>query len=86
MDFGTAGVGNPAIDLAVLLDSHGEAVVKRLSQYYPAAEQLIDQARFRAGVTWLQWALAGVQNKDTGLLLAHVGSSARDIQPIGASF
>jgi hypothetical protein len=43
-----------------------------------------DRARFRAGVVWLQWALMGVQHKDTELLLAHIGSSARDIKPIGA--
>lgn len=85
IDFGTAGIGSPAIDLAALLDNHGEAVLKRMSKYYSGTEVLIDQARFRAGVVWLQWALMGVQNKDTELLLAHIGSSARDIQPIGAS-
>lgn len=83
IDFGTAGMGNPAIDLAALLDNHGEALLKRMSKYYSGVERLIDQARFRAGVVWLQWALMGVQRKDTELLLAHIGSSARDIQPIG---
>ncbi|UBF26212.1 phosphotransferase [Kovacikia minuta CCNUW1] len=86
IDFGTAGIGNPAIDLAALLDNHGEAVLKRMSKYCSGIEVLIDQARFRAGVVWLQWALMGLQHKDTGLLLAHIGSSARDIQPIGASW
>ncbi len=82
IDFGTAGIGNPAIDLAALLDNHGEAVLKRMSKYYSGVEALIEQARFRAGVVWLQWALIGMQNKDVELLLAHIGSSARDIQPI----
>lgn len=86
IDFGTAGVGNPAIDFAALLDNHGETVLKRLSKYYSGVEALIDQARFRAGAVWLQWALIGVQHKDTELLLAHVGSSARDIQPIGTAW
>ena len=86
IDFGTAGIGSPGIDLAALLDNHGEAVLKRMSKYYSDVEQLIDQARFRAGVVWLQWALVGLQQKDTELLLAHIGSSARDIQPIGASW
>ncbi len=86
IDFGTAGMGNPAIDFVALLDNHGEAVLKRMSKYYSGVEALIDQARFRAGVIWLQWALMGVQHKDTGLLLAHIGSSARDILPIGASW
>lgn len=86
IDFGTAGIGNPAIDLAALLDNHGEAILKRMSKYYSGVEALIDQVRFRAGVVWLQWALMGMQHKDTELLLAHIGSSARNIQPIGASW
>lgn len=86
IDFGTGGIGNPAIDLAALLDNHGETVLKRMSKYYSGVEALIDEARFRAGVVWLQWAVIGVQHKDTDLLLAHIGSSARDIQPIGASW
>jgi aminoglycoside 2''-phosphotransferase len=86
IDFGTAGMGDPAIDLASLLDNHGEGVLKQMSKYYSGVEGLIDRARFRAGVVWLQWALMGVQHKDTELLLAHIGSSARDIQPIGASW
>jgi aminoglycoside 2''-phosphotransferase len=86
IDFGTAGMGSPAIDLAALLDNYGEAVLKRMSKYYSGVEVLIDQARFRAGIVWLQWALIGVQHKDIELLLAHIGSSARDIQPIGTSW
>ncbi|GET37686.1 phosphotransferase family protein [Microseira wollei] len=86
IDFGTAGVGNPAIDFASLLDNYGEPVVKRMDRYYSDLERLIDQARFRAGTVWLQWALMGVQQQDTELLLAHIGSSARDIQPLGAAW
>ncbi|MCU0569862.1 MAG: phosphotransferase [Oculatellaceae cyanobacterium Prado106] len=86
IDFGTAGIGHPAIDLAALLDTHGEAVLKRMAQYYPITESLIDQARFRAGTVWLQWALMGIQHQDTELFLAHIGSSARDIQPLGTSW
>ncbi|HAX76055.1 MAG TPA: hypothetical protein DCY88_09525 [Cyanobacteria bacterium UBA11372] len=83
IDFGTAGMGNPAIDFASLLDNYGESLMKRMDRYYPGLERLIDQARFRAGTVWLQWALMGVQQQDTELLLAHIGSSARDIQPLG---
>jgi aminoglycoside 2''-phosphotransferase len=86
IDFGTAGIGDPATDFAALLDNHGEAVVKRMSKYYSGVEELIDRSRFRAGIVWLQWALMGVENNDVELLLAHIGSSARDIQPIGTSW
>lgn len=50
IDFGTSGMGSPAIDLAALLDNHGEALLKQMSKYYPAVEELINEARFRAGV------------------------------------
>jgi aminoglycoside phosphotransferase (APT) family kinase protein len=86
IDFGTAGLGSPAIDLAALLDTHGETVVTRIANSYPGLASFMDEARFRAGVVWLQWALAGLKHNDTGLLLAHIGSSARDIQPVGASW
>jgi aminoglycoside 2''-phosphotransferase len=86
IDFGTAGIGDPAIDLAALLDNYGEAVLKRMSKYYSGVEELIDRARFRAGIVWLQWALMGIQNNDLELLLAHIGNSARDMGAIGASW
>jgi hypothetical protein len=62
------------------------ALHKLLSKYYPAVEKLIDEARFRAGVVWLQWGLIGVQHNNTELFLAHIGNSARDFLPIDTSW
>lgn len=61
---------------AALLNNHGLSVLKQMSKYYPAVEELIDEARFRAGVVWLQWGLIGLQYDSKKLLLAHIGNSA----------
>jgi aminoglycoside 2''-phosphotransferase len=83
IDFGTAGLGDPATDIATLLHYYGESIVRRMEPTYPQLPNLIDRARFWAGTLVLQWALAGVLEDDIPMLLAHVGA-ARDIQPLGA--
>ena len=85
IDFGTAGLGDPATDIAVLLDNYGEELVRCLEDY-PGLTHLVDRARFIAGTAMLQWALAGVQNHDTEMLLAHIGQSALDFKPVGIPF
>ena len=83
IDFGTAGLGDPASDMAVLLSNYGESMVRAI---YPGLTHLMDRARFIAGTAMLQWALAGVQNQDTEMLLAHIGQSALDFKPVGTPF
>lgn len=83
IDFGTAGLGDPATDIAVLLDNYGEECVRYMAKEYPILPEIIDRARFWAGTSELQWALAGIHNNDTGLLLSHIGG-ARAIKPVGS--
>lgn len=82
IDFGTAGLGDPANDIAALICNYGEEFLHYTERNYPTLKKVIDRARFWAGTTELQWALAGVHHKDTGLLLAHLGG-ARSVKPIG---
>ena len=81
IDFGTAGLGDPVMDIAVLLSNYGETIVRL--KFYPGLTNLIDRARFIAGTAMLQWALAGVRNNDTEMLLVHIGQSALDLKPVG---
>lgn len=76
IDFGTAGLGDPATDLAVFLVQYGESLAAQMN--YSRFEQLLPRARFWAGTMELQWALAGIKNSDKGLAVAHIGG-ARDI-------
>jgi aminoglycoside phosphotransferase (APT) family kinase protein len=82
IDFGTAGLGDPACDIAVQLGNYGESIVCRMKSDYPMLPDVIDRARFWVGTLELQWALAGIKYKDISLSLAHIGL-AREVQPIG---
>jgi aminoglycoside 2''-phosphotransferase len=82
IDFGTAGPGDPAVDIGLLLNTYGESVVRRMAETYPMSAALLDRARFFAGSLELEWALAGIRENDASMLLVHLGR-ARDIQSIG---
>lgn len=81
IDFGTAGIGDPATDIAVLLGQYGETLLELMLSGYPSASQYMERARFWAGTFELQWALAGIKNDNKELLLAHLGG-ARDRLPL----
>ncbi|MCC5643864.1 phosphotransferase [Nostoc sp. CHAB 5824] len=82
IDFGTAGLGDAACDIAVQLGNYGETIVRRMESDYPMLPDVIDRARFWVGTLELQWALAGVKFNNISLSLAHIGL-AREVQPIG---
>jgi aminoglycoside 2''-phosphotransferase len=82
IDFGTAGLGDPACDIAVQLGNYGESIVRRMESDYPMLLSVIDRARFWVGTLELQWALAGIKFNDISLSLAHIGL-AREVQPVG---
>jgi aminoglycoside 2''-phosphotransferase len=82
IDFGVAGLGDPACDIATQLGNYGENIVRRMEIDYPMLPNVIDRARFWAGTIELQWALIGVKYNDVSLSLAHIGL-ARDIRPVG---
>ncbi len=82
LDFGTAGVGDPATDVAVVLGKYGETFVGEMREAYPGLESHLERARFWAGTVELQWALAGIKHNNKRLSLAHLGG-ARDVLPVG---
>lgn len=83
IDFGTAGIGDPATDFAVMLNEYGEALVSFMEPSYPNMSEHLDRARFWAGTLELQWALAGIKTNNKELLFAHLGGT-RDRLPFGA--
>lgn len=86
LDFGTAGIGDPALDFGVLINVYGESVVKQLAPFYPSLDsRLIDRARFYNGTLALQWALGGVRTQDFSWFTAHL-DRAQDVLPIGSPF
>ncbi len=81
IDFGTAGLGDPATEIATLLVHYGERIVDQMTATYPISPELSERARFRAGCLELEWALIGVKENDTSMLVAHIGG-ARDYAPL----
>ncbi|MFN2231259.1 MAG: phosphotransferase family protein [Anaerolineae bacterium] len=64
IDFGGAGLGDPATDMAGLLSSFGEPFLARCAAYYPAIEAASTRIHFYHGTFALQEALFGIENGD----------------------
>jgi aminoglycoside 2''-phosphotransferase len=77
IDFGTAGLGDPASDLGALLQSYGGGFIQRLKQRYPQLVQSLPRARFYAQAIELQWVLLGLETDEQFWFTAHLGG-ARD--------
>jgi aminoglycoside 2''-phosphotransferase len=84
IDFGTAGLGDPATDFALLIQVLGESFLRRMLRYEPEIAVALDRARFRAAVLELEWALHGLHTNDVGWWTAHLGN-ARDALPMMVS-
>jgi aminoglycoside 2''-phosphotransferase len=82
IDFGVAGLGDPASDFACLIQALGESFLQRMARFSAAITPALDRARFRAGALELEWALHGIRNNDASWWLAHIGG-ARDVMPLG---
>jgi len=79
IDFGVAGLGDPATDLGNLIASYGESLVAKLDKNYPGLSQLMTRARFYAQALELQWVLLGVETGEYYWFTSHLGG-ARDIK------
>jgi len=78
IDFGVAGRGDPANDLAMLLQAYGETTVDLILRHYPEGRSLLKRARFYAQAIELEWALQGVKTGEQFWFLAHI-AGARDL-------
>ena len=78
IDFGVAGLGDPATDLGSLINYYGETLVTKIKPHYPMYEALLPRARFYAEAIELQWVLLGVETGEDYWFTAHLGG-ARDV-------
>lgn len=78
VDFGVAGIGDPANDLACLMQYYGAAFVTSFQQWYPQIDEaMLRRARFYAHGLELQWLLNGLSSGEPFWFAAHLGN-ARD--------
>jgi aminoglycoside 2''-phosphotransferase len=63
IDFGSAGLGDPALDIAAA-SCYGESFFHRFFDVYPEIETMLERAQFYKGTYALQEALHGWRNND----------------------
>jgi len=78
IDFGVAGLGDPATDLGSLINCYGETLVAKIAAEYPAFNNFLPRARFYAQAIELQWVLLGLESEEWYWFTSHLGG-ARDI-------
>lgn len=78
IDFGVAGLGDPATDFGSLIINYGERLVKKMANTYDGFSTIIERARFYAQAVELQWTLMAIESGDDYWFTAHLGG-ARDI-------
>jgi len=79
IDFGMAGIGDPASDIGNLINIYGESFVKRIGKSYPNLAKYLPRARFYAQLIELEWILRGMETGEAFWFTAHL-ASARDVQ------
>ena len=79
IDFGSAGLGDPAIDFGVIIYNYGESFMDRFYGVYPEAETYLKRARFYAGAHEVRWLLTGLERNDPWWFAVHIGS-AKDLK------
>ncbi len=79
IDFGVAGMGDPASDIGSIISAYGESFVSTMQATYPNLETLLPRARFYAQSIELQWVLLGIETGETFWFTAHLGG-ARDVR------
>jgi len=83
--FSNAGFGDPAYDIAMILDHLGEGFVRRIGRYYPITAECMDRARFYAYISSFMWyrdVCDMITTRDFSRFQIQV--KGRDISPIGA--
>jgi aminoglycoside 2''-phosphotransferase len=83
LDFGVAGVGDPAVDLGCLLAVWGERFTGGLARHWPQAAELLARARVLAALMPVEWAVIALETGDPAMAVAHIGHAALDIAPAG---
>jgi aminoglycoside 2''-phosphotransferase len=79
IDFGSAGLGDPAIDFGSIVYHYGESLMNRFYKVYAEAETYLKRARFYAGEKEIRWLLTGIERNDVRWFAIHVGS-AKDVK------
>ena len=78
IDFGVAGLGDPATDLGNLLQYYGESFLGKMAGSYSQLDAYLPRARFYAQSIELDWVLLGLESGEDFWFTGHIGA-ARDL-------
>jgi aminoglycoside 2''-phosphotransferase len=73
VDFRSAGIGDPAFDIAFIYHQYGQQFVDMMQSTYEGSERLLRRARFIAETFTLQYALGGMRTGNPYWYLMHLG-------------
>lgn len=76
IDFGCAGLGDPAADFSVIIYHYGESFLSRFYKSYPEAEAYLRRARFHAGATEMRWLLNEIEQNELALFTDHIEAAS----------
>jgi aminoglycoside phosphotransferase (APT) family kinase protein len=80
LDFGTGGLGDPAMDIGVTMSCYGESFVRRMARYDRDIPEMIERARFYAAEVEVWWVLMGLERDEPSWMFVHL-MTARDWLP-----
>lgn len=80
IDFGTGGLGDPAMDIGVTMSCFGETFVRRMARYDGEIRDMIERARFYAAEVEVWWVLMGLEKDEPSWMYVHL-MTARDWLP-----
>lgn len=75
IDFGCAGLGDPATDIGVIINQYGESFLEKFYEIYPELQEYLKRARFYAGAIEMRWILTGIESEDNSWFAVHVGTA-----------
>ncbi len=85
LDWGIAGLSDPAHDYSVIINCFGEGFLRRMGRIDAGIEGLLERARFLSGISEASWILHWVRTGDPFWLTPGLGT-ARDLLPFGCKW
>jgi aminoglycoside 2''-phosphotransferase len=86
LDFGTGGLGDPAMDIGITLSCYGETFVRRMARYDDDIRGLIERARFYAAEVEVWWVLMGLEKDEPSWMYVHLMTARDWLPPLSGNF
>ncbi len=86
LDFGTGGLGDPAMDIGNALCCYGEGFLRRMARYDDELAGMIERARFYAAEVEVWWVLMGLEHDEPSWMFVHLMTARDWLPPLSGRF